>query len=62
MLQQLFSPSARFAHAVAHVGAPFAMGSAFGVVPGHLGRWKPGKSLEAGGLFNFAIPIRLYSS
>lgn len=39
----------------------FAVGSAFGVAPGHLGRWKLGKSLEAGGLFSCAIPIRLHN-
>lgn len=45
-MQLLFSPSARLAYVV---GAPFAMGSAFGVAPGQWGRWKLGKSLGAVG-------------
>lgn len=59
LFQLLFSPFACLAYTVS---VPFAMGSAFGVAPAHLGRWKLGKPLGAGGLFNCAIPIRPYNS
>lgn len=58
-MQLLFSP---FAQLVDVVGVPFAMGSAFTVAPGHLGRWELGKSLGAGGFFDCAILIRLCNS
>lgn len=57
-MQLLFSPFAQ----LVDIGVPFAMGSAFGVAPGHLGRWELGKSLGAGGLFDRAILIRLCNS